>query len=75
MKRISFATPEELREYCLREEINLIVEYRDEQNKQRQVTLAGDRLAELETCFAKPKAQAYFRKDGIFFEIVAAWLP
>jgi hypothetical protein len=74
MKRISFATPEELRQHCLREEISLVVEYRDEQNKQRQVVLAGDRLAELEAYFAMPNAQAYYRKDGIFFEIVATWL-
>jgi hypothetical protein len=41
MKRVTFATPEELREHCLRENLSLVVEYRDEDNRQRQVVLAG----------------------------------
>jgi hypothetical protein len=73
MKRVTFATPEELREHCLRENLSLVVEYRDEDNRQRQVVLAGERLNELEAFIDRPKAEAYFRKDGIFYEVVAGW--
>jgi hypothetical protein len=74
VKRIPFATPEELRQHCLREEISLVVEYRDEQNKQRQVILQGEKLAGLEEVFGYPGVMAYYRKDGIFYEVVAGWL-
>jgi hypothetical protein len=73
MKRITFATPEELMQHCLQEEVSLVVEYRDETNKQRQVVLAGERLAEAEAYMGKAKSEAYYRKDGIFFEVIAGW--
>jgi hypothetical protein len=73
MKRVTFATPEVLREHCLRENLSLIVEYRDEENRQRQVVLEGERLNELETYINRPKAVAYFRSAGIFHEVVAGW--
>jgi hypothetical protein len=73
MKRKLFATPEELRNYCQSEQISLIVEYRDEHKKQRQVVLQGDALAQLETYFAMADVMAYYRQDGIFYEVVAAW--
>ncbi|MFY0543338.1 hypothetical protein [Brevibacillus sp. H7] len=74
MKRIAFATPEELTEHCLREEISLVIEYRDEHNKQRQVVLQGEELNELEEYFRYSGVTAYYRKDGIFYEIKAEWL-
>lgn len=73
MKRITFATPEELMQHCLKEEVSLVVEYRDETNKQRQVVLTGDRLAEADSYIRQAKAEAYYRKDGIFFEVIAGW--
>ncbi|WNC17051.1 hypothetical protein [Brevibacillus brevis] len=73
MKRIAFATPEELIQHCRKEEVGLVVEYRDETNKQRQVVLSGERLAEVETYMNSAKAEAYYRKDGIFFEVIAGW--
>ncbi|MED4581632.1 hypothetical protein P9578_02400 [Brevibacillus choshinensis] len=73
MKRITFAAPEELMQHCLNEEVSLVVEYRDETNKQRQVVLAGDRLAEADTFIRQAKSEAYYRKDGIFFEVIAGW--
>lgn len=73
MKRITFATPEELIQHCRKEEISLVVEYRDEANKQRQVILSGERLREAETYMNLAKSEAYYRKDGIFFEVVAGW--
>jgi hypothetical protein len=74
MKRVTFATAEELRSYCQSEQLSLVIEYRDEQQKQRQVILQGDTLAQLETYLALADAMAYYRKDGIFHEVVAAWL-
>lgn len=74
MKRISFATPEELRQHCLQEEISLVVEYRDEQNKQRQLILQGETLDRLQEVFGYPGVTAYYRKDGTFYEVVAKWL-
>lgn len=73
MKRIAFATPEELIEHCQKEEISLVIEYRDEANKQRQVILAGERLGEAAAYLKQAKAEAYYRKDGIFFEVLAGW--
>lgn len=73
MKRITFATPEELRQHCLQEEVSLVVEYRDETNKQRQVILAGERLVEVDSYIRQAKSEAYYRKDGIFFEVIAGW--
>ncbi len=74
MKRISFASAEELIAHCRQENVALVVEYQDENNRQRQVTLAEDTLADVEAYLRKPNAMAYYRKDGIFYEIVAAWL-
>lgn len=73
MKRITFATPEELVEHCRREEVSLIIEYRDEANKQRQVVFAGERLEEAPAYLQQAKAEAYYRKEGIFFEVHAGW--
>lgn len=73
MKRTVFATPEELIRHCLREGVSLVVEYRNEENKQRQVVLAGERLAEVGNYLDAPKAEAYYRKDGLFFEVIAGW--
>lgn len=73
MKRISFATPDELIQHCQKEEVSLVIEYRDEANKQRQVVLAGDRLQEAATYWEQAKAEAYYRKDGIFFEVIPGW--
>lgn len=69
MKRIVFATPEELVEHCLREEVSLVVEYKDEANKQRQVVLAKEQLSQAPVYLRYDKAEAYYRKDGIFFEV------
>lgn len=74
MKRITFTTPEELVEHCQREDVNLVIEYRDAANKQRQVILAKDRLQEAVTYLSYAKAEAYYRKDGIFFEVIAGWI-
>jgi hypothetical protein len=73
MKKIVFATPEELIAHCQQEEVNLVIEYRDEENKQRQVILTGDRLSEAATYLGFAKREAYYRKDGIFFEVITSW--
>ncbi|MFD2371979.1 hypothetical protein ACFSO0_18795 [Brevibacillus sp. GCM10020057] len=73
MKRIAFATPDELIRHCLHEKVSLVVEYRDEDNKQRQVILAGERLADVPKYIGLPKAEAYYRKGGLFFEVIAGW--
>lgn len=73
MKRITFATPEALLVHCVQEEVRLVVEYQDEQNKQQQLTLVGDGLAQIEQLFTFSNVMAYYRKDGIFYEVVAAW--
>ena len=73
MKRITFTTPDELVAHCLQEEVNLVIEYRDAANKQRQVILSGDRLQEAATYLDYNKPEAYYRKDGIFFEVIAGW--
>jgi len=70
MKRIVFATPEELVEHCLQEEVSLVVEYRDESNKQRQVVLTSEQLSQAPAYLSYDKSEAYYRKDGIFFEVV-----
>lgn len=75
MKRIVFATPEELIQHCENEQVSLVVEYRDEAGKQRQVVLGGERLPEAKTYIESPKAEAYYRKDGVFYEVVASWKP
>ncbi|MGO0060759.1 hypothetical protein ACTID9_12230 [Brevibacillus fluminis] len=74
MKRLAFATPEELTAYCMAEEVALIIEYRDEQGKQRQVTLKGDALGDLAGYFGQRDVMAYFRKDKLFYEIKPEWL-
>ncbi|EMT53814.1 MULTISPECIES: hypothetical protein [Brevibacillus] len=73
MKRVTFASAQELKEYCLEQELSLVVEYRDDQNKQRQVILSGERLEEAGMYLDRPKAEAYFRKDGVFHEVIAGW--
>ncbi|GIO07142.1 hypothetical protein J31TS6_31700 [Brevibacillus reuszeri] len=73
MKRVTFLTPEELVAHCENEEVSLVIEYRDDDNKQRQVTLAGERLKEAAEYLRRPKFEAYYRKDGIFFEVVVGW--
>ncbi|GED66439.1 hypothetical protein BRE01_01410 [Brevibacillus reuszeri] len=73
MKRVTFSTPEELVTHCENEEVSLVIEYRDDDNKQRQVILAGDHLQEAASYLSRPKPEAYYRKDGIFFEVVAGW--
>lgn len=74
MKRLAFATPGEMTNYCLQEGVALIIEYNDEQGKQRQVTLKGDDLHEAATYFHEKQVMAYFRKDKIFYEIKPEWL-
>jgi hypothetical protein len=75
MKRISFATPEELLEHCRKEAVELVVEYTDQEKKQRQIRLSAEslQLDALNECFAQKNVMAYYRKDGIFYEIVAKW--
>ncbi|MFG0216732.1 hypothetical protein ACFU8X_27115 [Brevibacillus porteri] len=73
MKRITFATPEELIQHCQLEDVSLVVEYRDDVNKQRQVTLTGEQLAEAQTYLNFSKSEAYYRKDGLFYEVIAGW--
>lgn len=73
MKRVTFLTPEELVQHCQDEEVSLVIEYRDDENKQRQVILSGERLEEAGTYLNRSKPEAYYRKDGIFFEVVAGW--
>lgn len=73
MKRITFTTPEELIQHCQLEEVSLVVEYRDDVNKQRQVILTGEQLAEAKTYLDFSKSEAYYRKDGLFYEVIAGW--
>ncbi|GAB1532982.1 MULTISPECIES: hypothetical protein [Brevibacillus] len=73
MKRITFTTPEELIQHCQSEEVSLVVEYRDDVNKQRQVILTGEQLAEAQTYLNFSKSEAYYRKDGLFYEVIAGW--
>lgn len=73
MKRIAFATPDELIRHCQQEEVSLVVEYRDEDRKQRQVVLSAERLADVKTYIELPNAEAYYRKDGLFYEVIASW--
>lgn len=73
MKRIIFDTPEQLIEQCQKEEVSLVIEYRDEDSKQRQVILTGEKLAEAKKYLDFSKSEAYYRKDGIFYEVVAGW--
>jgi hypothetical protein len=75
MKRIVFESPEELLAHCRREAVDLVIEYVDQEKKQRQIRLAAEAL-DLETLrqsFAQQQVMAYYRKDGIFYEIVAKW--
>ncbi|MGD8191632.1 hypothetical protein ACQCN2_16750 [Brevibacillus ginsengisoli] len=74
MKRLKFATVEALILHLREEQVNLVVEYRDEAGKQRQVTLTQDRVEEVGELLTQSQAMAYYRKDGIFYEIVAEWL-
>ncbi len=74
VKRIAFAEPQALGDYCAQEAVTLVIEYRDEHGKQRQVTLAGESLGELGSYFSKDDVMAYFRKEGIFYEVKAEWL-
>lgn len=74
MKRLNFATVDALIQHLREEQVTLVVEYRDEAGKQRQVTLTEDRVEEVGEWLAQAKAMAYYRKDGIFYEIVAEWL-
>ncbi|BAH43208.1 hypothetical protein BBR47_22310 [Brevibacillus brevis NBRC 100599] len=73
MKRITFTTPEELIQHCQSEAVSLVVEYRDDVNKQRQVILTGEQLAEAQTYLNFSKSEAYYRKDGLFYEVIAGW--
>lgn len=74
MKRLKFATVEDLIQHLQEEQVQLVVEYLDESRKQRQLTLTPDRSQEVGEWLAKPQAVAYYRKDGIFYEIIAEWL-
>ena len=74
MKRLKFATVEALVQHLREEQVNLVVEYRDESGKQRQFTLTPDRVEEVGELLAQTQAMAYYRKDKIFYEIVAEWL-
>lgn len=74
MKRLAFATPDELIDYCQQEEVALIIEYRDAQRKQRQVTLKGEALRDIAAYFREEQVMAYFRKEKLFYEIKAEWL-
>ncbi|EJL24409.1 hypothetical protein [Brevibacillus sp. BC25] len=73
MKRITFSTPEELIQHCQSEEVSLVVEYRDDVNKHRQVTLTGEQLVEAQNYLNFSKSEAYYRKDGLFYEVIAGW--
>ncbi|WP_139489446.1 hypothetical protein [Brevibacillus dissolubilis] len=73
MKRITFAAPEEVADYCREEDVILVVEYQDENGRQRQVKLAPDQLQDLGVYWEKPGTMAYFKKEKIFYEIVAGW--
>lgn len=75
MKRISFGTPDELLAHCQNEAIDLIVEYTDEEKKQRQARLSSAelQLPTLIQLFSNQNVMAYYRKDGIFYEINAKW--
>lgn len=74
MKRVRFADAQELRSFCTEAEVSLVVEFRDENKKQRQVILQGESLDQVQDYVARPEAVAYYRKDGIFYEVVATWL-
>ncbi len=74
MKRLLFDTVEELIKHLQEEQVNLLVEYRDEARKQKQLTLTSDRYEEVGEWLAKTGAAAYYRKDGVFYEIVPKWL-
>ncbi|KGT72788.1 hypothetical protein MA20_48245 [Bradyrhizobium japonicum] len=73
MKRVQFAAAEELRSFCKQAEVQLVLEYRDVNGKQRQVILQENDLDQVETYFTEPEVMAYYRKDGIFYEVVASW--
>lgn len=74
MKRLAFATPEQLAEYCSGEHVTLIVEFTDEEGRQQQVTFQEDTLSLAGEFLQKKNAMAYFRKEKLFYEIVAEWL-
>lgn len=75
MKRVPFASPDELLDHCRQEAVDLIIEYMDHDKKQRQVRLAAQEMTieQLETYFAQQSVTAYYRKESIFFEVVAKW--
>ena len=74
MKRLKFVSAEECIQHLLDEQVHLIVEYRDEDRKQKQITLTEERIQEVGEYLLKPGAMGYYRKDGIFYEILAEWL-
>ena len=74
MKRLSFESADELISYCREHEIELTVEYQDENGRQRQVVLQQDTLDDLADFFEKPKTTAYFKQEKIFYEVVAQWV-
>ncbi|QQE72964.1 hypothetical protein KDJ56_13520 [Brevibacillus composti] len=73
MKRVTFASLEELKVHCQEHELSLVIEYQDEVKKQRQVVLAGERLTDADTYLGMPGAMAYYRRDGVFYEVIPAW--
>lgn len=70
MKRLKFATVEQLIQHLIEEQVQLIVEYRDEDRKQKQITVTQERVQEVGEWLSKPSAMGYYRKDGIFYEII-----
>lgn len=74
MKRLKFASVDECIQHLIEEQVQLVVEYRDEDRKQKQITLTQELIKEVGEYLSKPGAMGYYRKDGIFFEIIAEWL-
>lgn len=76
MKRIPFDTPGALLVHCRQENVDLVVESTDTEKKQRQARIAAADLnaEQIVALFSQEKVMAYYRKDGIFFEIIAKWL-
>ncbi|MGC5327037.1 hypothetical protein [Brevibacillus sp. SYSU BS000544] len=71
MKRLKFASVEDCIQHLIEEQVQLILEYKDEDRKQKQVTLTQERIREVGEYLSKPGALGYYRKDGIFYEIIA----
>lgn len=74
MKRLKFTSVGDCIQHLVEEQVQLIVEYRDEDRKQKQITLTQERIEEVGDYLSKPGAMGYYRKDGIFYEIIAEWL-